>query len=330
MTADPSPGARHPDGIREEDAYGRDAAAGATVGAWLRAARESAGLTQDGVAQQLKLHPRQVRALEEDDFGLLPGRTFVRGFVRNYARLVHLDAEALVAALPVGEPTSPLERLTYSPSSRPMGEIPIESPRRGGGVARWLIPLLLLAIVGVAGYYEFTRARLSRPAVSDGVMPPPPPMPAAPAAGPAVTTLPNPLDAAKGEAAAPGVAGNAAAGAAPPPASPAATEPAAPVASAAAPPGNDSTVAPAGATTAAAEPALVLSFTGASWVQVKDATGTVVASQTATPGVKLPVAGRPPFDLVIGNADHVRAEFRGKPVDLAPYTRSNVARLTLK
>ena len=67
----------------------------------LRAAREAAGLSLDEVAQQLKLAPRQVRALEEDDFGVLPGRTFVRGFVRNYARLLNLDADAR-RALPGG------------------------------------------------------------------------------------------------------------------------------------------------------------------------------------------------------------------------------------
>jgi len=96
-------------------------ATAASVGTWLRVAREAAGLSQDAVAQQLKLAPRQVRAIEDDDYGRLPGRTFVRGFVRNYARLVNLDPEAVVEALPSGEPTSPLERLTYTPSSRPMG-----------------------------------------------------------------------------------------------------------------------------------------------------------------------------------------------------------------
>ena len=107
-----------------------------SVGAALRAAREAAGLSADAVAQQLKLHPRQVRAIEEDDYGRLPGRTFVRGFVRNYARLVNLDADAIVAALPIGEPVSPLERLTYTPSAYPMGEIPVETPGRRGSAAR--------------------------------------------------------------------------------------------------------------------------------------------------------------------------------------------------
>ena len=64
----------------------------------LRAAREALGLSIDAVAQQLKLAPRQVRALEDGDFAQLPGRTFVRGFMRNYARLVQLDPERCCGA----------------------------------------------------------------------------------------------------------------------------------------------------------------------------------------------------------------------------------------
>ena len=58
-----------------------------SAGALLREAREAAGMSIDAVAQQLKLAPRQVQALEDGDFAHLPGRTFVRGFMRNYARL---------------------------------------------------------------------------------------------------------------------------------------------------------------------------------------------------------------------------------------------------
>jgi cytoskeleton protein RodZ len=43
-----------------------------------------------------------------------------------------------------------------------------------------------------------------------------------------------------------------------------------------------------------------------------------------------PVRGAAPFDVVIGNARAVTVSYLGKPVDLAPYTRKNVARLTLK
>ncbi|MET0203175.1 MAG: helix-turn-helix domain-containing protein [Casimicrobiaceae bacterium] len=347
----------------------------ASVGTWLRVAREAAGLSGDAVAQQLKLHPRQVRAIEEDDFARLPGRTFVRGFVRNYARLVNLDADAVVAALPTGESTSPLERLTYTPSSRPMGEIPLESPRRRGRAARWLIPLVLLTAVAVAAYFEFLRPPTPRPVTPDGIMPPPAPKAPTPS-GPAVTPLPNPLDAPKSETAAPVVAAvDLAPAPAPAPATPASapspasatTQPqsvatvptttTAPATSAtpsptlpaaAAVPAASATpviaapivAAPAVATTApvsaatrteaATDSTLVLSFTGTSWVRVKDDSGAVLLAQSATAGATLPVVGRPPFDVVIGNADRVRAQFRGQPVDLTPHTRFNVARFVLQ
>ena len=301
----------------------------ASAGAWLRAAREAAGLSEDAVAQQLKLAPRQVRAIEEDDYARLPGRTFVRGFVRNYARLVQLDPDAVVAALPSGEATSPLERLTYTPSSRPMGELPVDSGRRGGRAARWLIPLLLLAVVGVAAYYEYARQPGPRPALPDGIMPPPAAKPAAPApAGPSVTPLPNPLDAPKSE---------------PAPASGATSvEPPSPVAANAAPAAASPAPAPGGApqgavaTTAAApapasaEPTLVIEFRGASWVQVKDRSGALVVSQTAPAGATIPVGGTPPYDVVIGTATSATVRFRDRPVDLVPHTRNNVARLVLK
>ncbi|MFN6961162.1 MAG: helix-turn-helix domain-containing protein, partial [Rhodocyclaceae bacterium] len=70
-----------------------------TVGAQLRAAREAAHLTYDDVARALKFSPRQIAALEADDYAALPGATIVRGFVRNYARLLKLDAAPLLQQL---------------------------------------------------------------------------------------------------------------------------------------------------------------------------------------------------------------------------------------
>ncbi len=76
--------------VTERDAMAkpdvRDTQAG-NAGALLRVAREATGMSIDAVAQNLKLAPRQVKALEEGDYAHLPGRTFIRGFVRNYARL---------------------------------------------------------------------------------------------------------------------------------------------------------------------------------------------------------------------------------------------------
>src|SRR5690606_29886115 len=63
------------------------------AGAALARAREEQGLALADVAQQLKLAPRQIEALEQERFGALPGPTIARGMLRNYARLLKLDPE---------------------------------------------------------------------------------------------------------------------------------------------------------------------------------------------------------------------------------------------
>ncbi|MDE2118655.1 MAG: helix-turn-helix domain-containing protein, partial [Betaproteobacteria bacterium] len=82
------------------DAPGSIAAQPASVGAVLREARTRLGLGVADVANRLKFAPRQIEALEADDFARLPEITFVRGFVRSYARLLQLDPAPLLDALP--------------------------------------------------------------------------------------------------------------------------------------------------------------------------------------------------------------------------------------
>lgn len=69
------------------------------IGAQLRLARESQGLSVADVAQQLKFAPRQIESLENERFERLPGPTIARGMLRNYARLLNLDPEPLVERL---------------------------------------------------------------------------------------------------------------------------------------------------------------------------------------------------------------------------------------
>jgi cytoskeleton protein RodZ len=283
-----------------------------TAGAQLRAAREAAGWSQEAVAQQLKLAPRQVRAIEEDDYARLPGRTFVRGFVRNYARLLRLDPAAVMAALPRGEGTSPLDRPSLTAVSRPMVELPVASVRRNSW-ARWLIPFALLAIVAAAGVYEFMRtAGSSRRAPAENTPAASSPAPAAPS-----TTLPNPLASAKTESAAPPEKSDGAAAAPSTTAMPTA-EPALPTATASTP----------GAT--ASDAPLLLTFKEKSWVEVKDAKGAAVFMQTGAAGTTQTLSGTPPLDVNIGNAAGVSVTYRGQLIDIAPYTRANIARFILK
>lgn len=310
-----------------------------SAGARLRAAREAQSLSIDAVAQQLKLAPRQVLALETDDYGRLPGRTFVRGFARNYARFVHVDPDAVLALLPAAETAPALERPGLGPSRRPMGELPTDRAPRPSAL-RWFFPLLLLVIVAVAGYYEYLRqhgmlhalgeraagaASTTETAAGRGVT-------AGGVPGGAPTALPNPL---AGSEATPAHTGDApeaagagvAAGTGSVPAGTALTAP-----TSAGGPSPETGVASRAAT--AATPAggalLVLKFNRSSWVEVRDASGRVVLKATEAGGTTRSIDGSPPFQLTLGDAPSVGVTFRGQPLDLAPYTRGDVARVTLK
>jgi cytoskeleton protein RodZ len=73
-----------------------------------------------------------------------------------------------------------------------------------------------------------------------------------------------------------------------------------------------------------------LVFTDESWVEIRDAEGRVVFSQLNAPGTRRRVEGAAPFSLVIGNATGVKLRYNDADIDLAPFTRIDVARLTLK
>jgi len=335
----------------------RDAQAG-NAGALLRVAREATGMSIDVVAQNLKLAPRQVKALEDGDYAHLPGRTFIRGFVRNYARLVRLDPERVLGALPGGASAPALEAPTLSPTAHTMGELPTtDNPKTSW--ARWAIPAVLAAIVAAAALYEWLRpasepnvaARREGSASAPEVRPVPPIVPAgktgadsgapnAPAATslpnpvatstPAGTPLPNPVSssAPSGTSLPNPVATstpaatplpNPVATSAPTPTTPSETAAAAPIAS---------TSAPQAA--AVGEQALVLALRKSAWIEVRDRDGRLIVSKTFPGGTEQTVSGTPPLAIRIGNADEVALRYKGQPVDLGPHTRGNIARLTLK
>lgn len=303
MTGEPLPG----------DAADAPASA-ASAGVLLAQARAAAGLTVEDVAGQLRLAPRQVVAIERDDFASLPGRTFVRGFVRNYARLVKLDVDAVLAALP-GDGAAPApERPLSAATARSIGEMPRETRPRPGA-ARWMVPLVLVAIVGVAAFYEFVRPPVPVRAPTEQVEPAAPAVPAAaPAPSPPVRAEPDATAGAK-PAPAPGEFVN-------PSGSVPTTAPAPDGASAARVVTSDASPA--------ARAQLTLAFRGTSWLEVRDRTGAVVLSMTGATGMSHDIAVAPPGEVVVGNAAAVDATWRGKAIDLVPYTKQNVARVRLE
>lgn len=149
-----------------------------SVGAQLAAAREARNMSVNDVAYRLKLTPRQITAIEQDDFASL-GPVFSRGFVRNYARLLQLDPQPLLDAM----------QAAPAGSAEPLA-IHDEHIALTGSLSRHWLKLTLLALLIVIALplavYQWLRAG-SAPApalpVPHGVTPLIPP--AAPKATPA-------------------------------------------------------------------------------------------------------------------------------------------------
>jgi cytoskeleton protein RodZ len=314
-------------------------------GALLREARERQGLSLADVARHLKLSQRQVDAIEKDNFAALPGPVFVRGFMRNYARLVALDAAVLVAAAEATPgfplpPASATSQTVAQPVVSSNGNARRDGPR---GKRAWWPVTAVLIVAAIALMYFRAHETVVEPApteVSLGLQP------ADTAAVPADTGS----SAAESSPASPGVQPETVP---PPVAAPAAMAPAAspatmPAPPAAAPPGSGTITQPASSGTRGDPTAVGESFASASvgggsgsgevrlnfardaWVEVKDATGSIVFSQLNTAGSERIVRGQPPFQLVVGNASGVTVTYNAREVDLAPHTRTDVARITLE
>ena len=73
-----------------------------------------------------------------------------------------------------------------------------------------------------------------------------------------------------------------------------------------------------------------LQFAKESWVQIRGPTGKVLTSELNAAGTERTIEGRAPFEMIIGNAQHVRVRIDDKEVDLAPHIKIDVARLTLQ
>lgn len=117
------------------------------IGQTLRAARLERGLELSDVERATRIRVRFLRAMEEEDWDALPGPAYARGFLDSYARLLGLDAEALVAEFKRDHETA-----------LPLEEIPEEMLPRRGDVRppirrRILVPIagLLVALALGAG-----------------------------------------------------------------------------------------------------------------------------------------------------------------------------------
>ena len=118
------------------------------IGAQLRAAREAKGLTLEQVAAETRIPQRHLLAMEADDFGKLPGRTYAVGFARTYAKALGLDHDDVAARVRLELDAQREEG--YRPASFEPGD-PARVPSRALGWFAGFAVLLLLA----GGFFFF-------------------------------------------------------------------------------------------------------------------------------------------------------------------------------
>ena len=313
-----------------EPVAGETSEACASVGELLRVAREKAGLSPGDIASRLRMGFKQVRALEEDDYAALPQGTFLRGFVRNYAKEVgvapeqalrlleatHRDAAAITASgviMPSQQNIS-----VAAPGSE------LATPR-----ARVLIAVTIAALLFAVFWYwwEYVRpyrADFGRPKTNTGdktvsapIAVPGPPANAASAEmspvqdGSATPQPIVPFDVNSSLSAPVAQVQPALAGLMPTVA-------------------GDTVRAVPRPVLPAGNGLLGFTFDGKSWVEVVDASGKTVLDKTFRGGDTEEVIGRAPFTVVIGNAQVTRMAYNGKEIDLTPHTRASVARVSVK
>lgn len=86
-----------------------------TFGEALANARKAKGYSIEDVVASLKLRPRQILALEASQLDQLLGPTYVRGMIRNYARLVDIDPEPLLAQISMEPANIALDSECFTP-----------------------------------------------------------------------------------------------------------------------------------------------------------------------------------------------------------------------
>ena len=298
-----------------------------TTGARLRNAREQLGLSQQAVAERLCLKVSTVRDIEEDKAPADLASTFLRGYIRSYARLVHIPEEELLPGL---EKQAPLRAAKVAPmQSFSLGK---RRKKRDG----WLMTftwLVLFVVIGLSGAWWWQDHKAQQEEIttmadqssaelsSNSEQGQSVPLNTSTTTDPATTsTPPASVDTTATNTQTPAVT-------APAPA----VDPQqnAVVSPSQANVDTAATPAPTAATTADPN-ALVMNFTADCWLEVTDATGKKLFSGMQRKDGNLNLTGQAPYKLKIGAPAAVQIQYQGKPVDLSRFIRTNqVARLTL-
>jgi len=274
------------------------------------ARRAELGMSLEDVANQLKFAPRFIESLEAGNFDKLPGRTFARGMLRSYAKMLDIDPAPYLAQ--VGP--SAAQHLVTEQAVSLRAPIPFSEGGRHVNLVYMALSLVFLAVVAFFAFewlqekrgpakLAFVAPGREAPAGGSAARPTPPVSMTASNATPHVTEDKPATFASAGPLPLPETAPRA-------------------DAANAVNSWNRTPLAPGKAR-------IVMRFDKDSWVEIKARNGQTLLSQLNPGGTEKTIEGVPPFDVTIGNAPNVHVTYNDQPVDLRPHFKVDVARLTL-
>ncbi|AUV12934.1 MULTISPECIES: RodZ domain-containing protein [Aeromonas] len=294
----------------------QDDSQAAGPGQLLRNAREQLGWTREQVASRIHLRLTLIAAIEADTYDKHTSHTFIRGYLRAYAKLVGIPEETILAAYEKLGLTPPdnIDMQSFSRRSRQQAN---DSRLK---VVTWLVILVLIGL-SVAWWWQSTARRsagddaLAATEMSATVNTPESNV--APAVEVAEPVLPAASDAVSTQVVVSGAT---------------ATLPVVATDASAAVPTDVSgavSTAESTATEPAKAPQLKMSFTADCWLDVKDANGKTLFSGLKKANDELVLEGPEPLRFIIGAPMAVNLEYQGKSFDMSRYNNGRTARFSL-
>ncbi|MDN3629696.1 RodZ domain-containing protein [Vibrio lentus] len=290
------------------------------AGTLLKNKRESLGLTQKQISDRLKLRVTLIQQIEENQFESDQVATFMRGYIRSYAKYVNLDEKVVLSALHHAGDAQHQEQemLSFSRKTK------TEKHNSRIMILTWSIFAVIAGISSLWWWQNQQQDTLSQSLVntesSEELV-------VEESLDPELTSL-EVIEAEQNTETSP-VTEN--------------SDDLLTVVSAAEASENveqveetqdvaEVTPVAAESETVTPEPVtneLVMQFSADCWIQVKDAAGKTLSTGIKKAGQTLNLSGTAPYKVILGAPEGVSMTFASEPVDLSGYTSGKVARITL-
>ena len=272
-----------------------------SVGQILKTHRENANISLAKIASLLKLTELQVQHIENDEYHLLGAKTFVKGYIKNYCRTLHIDSSAILAMLPA-----------FSASDKPvdMQSFSRRTEKEAHDSRLMTVSYLILAIViGSSAVWWWQNAmpideqtntiNANNSLISEQQE--------------STKLLAEAADEAQSNEVEPAPQANSTVF------------------------NEQQTIqaAPLNDAQSQSEPTssdlstIIMMFNDESWVEIHDANDEKIAFGVKKAGYEMTLTGVAPFSVVLGKHDVVRITLNGEPVDISAFPKNRLAKFKL-